>query len=239
MVPSVYVSVAEPARFKSSVLLSAISIGLIYVIVGVCGYFAAGSTVGPNMIDSMRLDYVNPKTFVRKVSAMGYIVALMIVLHVFISFALILNGTLTAAEMTVSGAQNAKDVGGLTSKLTRTGVILLAALLVWTLPFFGDLVNLVSAFGCVITQVPYPLLAYGMLFQRSAFQKVWHYFLFGFSAISVVYGAATAIEKLATNAPGEIREKFGQGSDLPTEQFQKMSGVGAFFLNYQYWEGSR
>ena len=101
--------------------MSCITVSLIYLIVGICGYLAYGNSINKNMIDAMRETFVNESTFGLKTSVLGFVVALMIVINVFISFALIMNGTLLAIEMGVSGAKTADDVGAWTSRLVGGG----------------------------------------------------------------------------------------------------------------------
>ena len=168
---------------------------------------------------------MNPLTFTRKISALGYIVATAIVLHVFISIALILNGTLTVIETALSRSASSKDVPAWASKLIRSSAMFFAVLFVWFLPFLGELVNFVSAFGCVITGVVFPLLAYGKLFSPTFARKVWHYSLFLFSAVSVLYGAGTSLEALVKNAGTEWRAKYGgtgNGLILFSKSFPKV-----------------
>eukprot|EP00392_Amoebophrya_sp_AT5.2_P011029 g11104.t1 len=244
MIPALYTSMVEPERIQSSIYVSSLTVATIYFVVGFCGYLTYGKTIRSSIVDSMRNGFVNPYNHKPAASWMGIVVAAMIVVNVFISFALIMNSTLLHIEMKLTKNARPEDVRPGASKLVRTAVVWLAGIFVWSVPFFAQLVSLVAAFGCVLTQVPYPLLAYGVVYkhERSCAERAFHVLLLIFSAISIVYGAGEAIVDLGTSGVYAMRERLGLVEvpvfqPLPTGPYK----TWGFLLNYNcsltIWSG--
>ncbi|CAD7937091.1 unnamed protein product [Amoebophrya sp. A120] len=239
MIPALYTSMVEPSTIVSSILMSSFTIAFIYFVVGICGYLTYGSAIDSSIVDSMRHDFVNPANHRNAASWQGITVALMIVVNVFISFALIMNSTLLHLEMKFAKVKTVEDVPPGKSKVCRTLIIWMAALIVWVVPFFGQLVDLVAAFGCVLTQVPYPLLAYAVVYktERSLGERIFHWVLLVIAAIQIIYGAGTAFVALGTDGVDAMKTRFGLVEipvfqPLPTGNYKFWS----FILDYQYFQ---
>ncbi|CAD7954049.1 unnamed protein product [Amoebophrya sp. A25] len=241
MIPALYTSMAQPEKIYSSVYVSSCTIMFIYLVVGLCGYITYGRNTGGSIIESMRHEYHNEVNLKPAASWMGIVVALMIIVNVFISFALIMNGTLLHIEMYWSGATRPSEVRSGTSKLVRTLVVWLAGLVVWSVPFFTQLVGLVAAFGCVLTQVPYPLVAYSRAYKGEIGmgEKVVHIVLYIFCSVSIVFGAGEAIYGLATSGVQSMAEKFGCAEQAAMEPAPEGAmRFWTFLLNYQFFQSS-
>lgn len=120
---------------------------------------------------------------------------------------------------------------------TRSVTVFFSAVLIWSLPFFGNLVDFVGAFGSVTFHVFFPLLAYGALFTRTRYQKLLHYVLLGIAVVQIVYGVLSTGETLVTKGVQKTKARFGGGESNVFDDFEQLRGFAGWFLNFKYWNG--
>jgi len=191
VLPTVEYEMAQPEHFPKVANISCLIIGIFYFVVALAGYYGYGTNVDSNVLSSMNSD-----------SPVVKLALAMITAHVFLAYPLPLNPVCLNLErfLGIDQLQGKKE---LTSRIAvRTFLVLSTIFIASVVPYFGDVLSLISALTLMSAAFIFPTLFYFTLSKKYSFDIPMHelicmgiIFLLGF--LGAVVGLYYSIKALA------------------------------------------